>query len=1408
MIGHLNQVIRGMVASALVLAVAGGVFAQDLSGRQVRQLSNREPLDLQPGRAMVIQETLDPHGDLLDELGAFEAYVVDLREGDALQCRVWSNSFEPTLTVVGPDGRQQQVVGEEPIDIAAERAGRYLVLVSSAEMFRGAFRLRLARPSEAAGRLREGDSQLNSGEFYDVRRIAAQEGDTLVLEMSSDEFDTYLGVVGPTGEVWENDDADDFDGSRLEIDIEAAGDYQVIATSYAPGETGRYRLRTLVERGRMRGIHEVHRGSLQTSDERRNGKYCDPYVIRGVAGQTLLVDMRGDGWDTYLEVRRVGGGEIASNDDFGSVDHSRIQIALPETGEYEIVATSLGGGVTGSYELEIDLAAPSEDRLLEVGDLAEGDERLDTGEYVDRFRFQGEPGRRMRVMMTSTELSPYLIVRTPGGDQFYNEGSRGAVASVDIPVAEEGEYEVLATSSARRETGAYTVIIETVPEAQNADDHGGRSERGSLSSNDQRLPSGEYYDSFHFTGQAGQRVRIAMESPNFDTYLILSMPSGRQEENDDDGNGTGSAIDLVLEEDGQYEIIATSYSAGSTGNYTVSIEMSEVSEYDTTARTERGTLGEGDQRRKRGQYYDRYVVEAREGEMVDVTLESSSFDSYLLVVCPDGQILENDDGGGSLNSRIELTVENEGEYVILASTLSSGAAGPYTLTINSRVPLDNLLVRRFSGRLSDGDRTLDTGEFVDRYPLLGRAGQRVQIELGSEEFDTYLILAGPAGGQQDNDDVSDTSTDSALDVVLEEDGEYEVLVTSYDSGETGEYELVIVTEAEQGPGGEKLNRGSLEEGDLTLRSGEFYDSYSIQGRAGQRLNLAADSDEFDTYLILVSPSGEQEENDDAEGHGTNSRLSARLAETGEYRVLVTSYGPNETGAYELAIETEDADETETAANRPIRGRLQQGDLQRDGGKFYDSYTFLGEQGQTVTIDLTSGELDTYLYLRTPSGREQSNDDGGEGANSRMSLTLEETGEYVVMASSFSSGQTGAYELTIDIAGGQASRTDQNLTTLPIDQRISGELDEEDITLEGTGEYVDGYAFTGRAGQTIRLDMQSDEFDPYLLLLDETGTKLAENDDFDGSIEHSRVEVTLRETGTYIVAATSYAPGEIGKYHLTLTLPDGDDGAATPQADGARRVFGIFVGISEYEVRPLAYCSQDAVRLRDAMVNVGLDVDDAILLQDEDATVEAVEDAFAQVARQADEDDLVVFFFSGHGGRTEAPAPEAAEPDSQDEFIVMIDGIISDNRMSELFGEIPACTKLLVLDSCFAGGFAKDVITEPGRMGMFSSHEDVPSQVATKFLAGGYLAVFFRDALEVGETGDLLCDADTDGEVTALELTQYIYERYRTHVKVEDFKDDSGDDYVHTERDLSYQQFVHDRGGVGPYETLFRAAGGD
>jgi hypothetical protein len=218
-----------------------------------------------------------------------------------------------------------------------------------------------------------------------------------------------------------------------------------------------------------------------------------------------------------------------------------------------------------------------------------------------------------------------------------------------------------------------------------------------------------------------------------------------------------------------------------------------------------------------------------------------------------------------------------------------------------------------------------------------------------------------------------------------------------------------------------------------------------------------------------------------------------------------------------------------------------------------------------------------------------------------------------------------------------------------------------------------------------------------------------------------------------------------------------------------------------------------------MKRVGMAEGNGRLLTDSEATRDNVIAAIRQVGSEMNDSDLLMVFYSGHGGRLPSAGSQSADPDGYDETLALYDVELTDDELDGVFDEIEQGKILLVLDSCFSGGFSKDVISQPGRMGLFSSQEDVTSSVARKFRAGGYLSRFMVEAV-----GERLADNDDSGSLTALELSQYVYERYRSDVKSDLTSKGGGayDDIVMAGRNLGYQQLVVDRGGVAPSAVLF------
>ncbi|NIR42644.1 MAG: hypothetical protein GWN99_02030 [Gemmatimonadetes bacterium] len=98
------------------------------------------------------------------------------------------------------------------------------------------------------------------------------------------------------------------------------------------------------------------------------------------------------------------------------------------------------------------------------------------------------------------------------------------------------------------------------------------------------------------------------------------------------------------------------------------------------------------------------------------------------------------------------------------------------------------------------------------------------------------------------------------------------------------------------------------------------------------------------------------------------------------------------------------------------------------------------------------------------------------------------------------------------------------------QEHEGRLDSMDDRINGA--YFDLYYFQGSAGDRVIVDLQSSEFDPYLGVMAPSGV-VSENDDFEGSRAHSRVEKELEESGEWTVIVTAYGAGATGAYQLSI-----------------------------------------------------------------------------------------------------------------------------------------------------------------------------------------------------------------------------------------------------------------------------------
>lgn len=224
------------------------------------------------------------------------------------------------------------------------------------------------------------------------------------------------------------------------------------------------------------------------------------------------------------------------------------------------------------------------------------------------------------------------------------------------------------------------------------------STQGRLEAGDQTLRTGEYLDVYTFQGQAGDEVRIDLLSPEFDAYLILTAPSGAQQENDDFAPpATDARISTRLLESGPFRIGVTSYKPCEVGNYEVRFRVSPrpapppgtpppmphpgCGDILSPGQTARGQLQCYDDTMPDGRYVHWYTIRARRGQQVRLHLSSQDFDTYLILEAPSSLRTENDDiSKGNTDSEITSTLAENGDYRVGVTSYRVRSTGSYTLT--------------------------------------------------------------------------------------------------------------------------------------------------------------------------------------------------------------------------------------------------------------------------------------------------------------------------------------------------------------------------------------------------------------------------------------------------------------------------------------------------------------------------------------------------------------------------------------------------------------------------------------------------------------------------------------------------------------------------------------------------------
>ena len=180
--------------------------------------------------------------------------------------------------------------------------------------------------------------------------LYAEEGENVTVDVQSRQFDAYVTVQAPYGDVYSDDDSGEGTDARLTFVAPSSGLYDVYAAAYSESETGTFTITYSVSEHAADSI--VVTGELGPRSPRDDGSPYGEHPFRFESGEIVRIHARSRDFDTVLELRNSSGRVVAENDDWDGTD-SMVEHYIVEGGMYTVRVYPYGRDETGRYEITV-----------------------------------------------------------------------------------------------------------------------------------------------------------------------------------------------------------------------------------------------------------------------------------------------------------------------------------------------------------------------------------------------------------------------------------------------------------------------------------------------------------------------------------------------------------------------------------------------------------------------------------------------------------------------------------------------------------------------------------------------------------------------------------------------------------------------------------------------------------------------------------------------------------------------------------------------------------------------------------------------------------------------------------------------------------------------------------------------
>jgi hypothetical protein len=508
------------------------------------------------------------------------------------------------------------------------------------------------------------------------------------------------------------------------------------------------------------------------------------YTFEGDRDHGVTITLISTDFDAYLVLQNPAGDVVAEDDDSAGRLNSQIDITLPESGVYTIIATSLrefrSNGefiATGDFTLSLEsssggivaTATPTQfsgdlpAHAIAIGGSVNGSLSFDNPE--EEYSFSASAGDVVTITLESLDFDSYLFLYDSSGFELqYDDDSAGnlnsRVGPYEIPA--DGDYTIRASSfgyvnNSESESGSYTLTLSAAEV---------RAIEYTQEISDEITATNPFFV-YTFTAEQGDVISVSLNTSSASVYISLA------DEDDSFSRETFGGSDILgpitVASTGQYTLTVETYDPSEEAVFTILVDQVTPEEiaYNETVTTD-----------FTGKSSRFYTFEGETGDTLNILVQSDgSVDTQIAVTDPSGfEFASDDDGGEGFDPELSgLILSQSGTYSLAVRPYITGDNGEISITIEDAgvASLDEgAQVVRISDKQYQGVVTFD-GVAGETVRLSARALNGVRGEPTLEVRQDDVLLASNSIGMVSR---------LILEFEVPEDGPVKIIVEDFGFG--------------------------------------------------------------------------------------------------------------------------------------------------------------------------------------------------------------------------------------------------------------------------------------------------------------------------------------------------------------------------------------------------------------------------------------------------------------------------------------------------------------------------------------------------------------------------------------------------------------------------------------------------